>query len=138
MPLVAAIRSTLSGIGAKFADGVQEYRVLTSAPDANPRTFGAWTVLPLSRVVEQRDMQVQDPNTGHWYREETCQLRVPYQVGITLTIRDQIRSGSAAGAGVNNSVWSIRDTIDAADGAVKAYTLFRRTRMLVDSRQGGV
>lgn len=137
MALVANIRSTLSGIGVKFADGVVEYRTMTSAPNAATRTYSAWTTLASSRIVEQRDTQVQDPDSGIWYREETCQLRVPYQVGVALSLRDQIRAGSTAGAAVANQVWSIRDTLDAADGAVKAYSLYRRTPMMGNPRTGG-
>jgi hypothetical protein len=138
MALVPQIRTTLSRIGAKFADGAIEYRRLTSAPTASPRVYGAWAVLALSRIVDQEDEQTRDMETGHWYRSETCQLRVPYEVGIVLSIRDQVRTGETAGAGTSNIVWSIRSTVDAADGVVRAYNLYRRTPMLADPRQGGI
>ena len=138
MALVPNIRTILSNVGALFADGVQEYRTLTSAPNATPRVYSAWIVIPYSRVIEQVDRQVQDEASGHWYLEETCQLRVPYHVGIVLSIRDQIRSGPTAGASANNGVWSIHNTIDSADGSVKAYNLYRRTPLLANPRPGGV
>lgn len=138
MALVPQIRSVLSGIGAKFADGVIEYRTLTSAPNAKPRTYSAWVVLPLSRVIEQRDIQVRDPDTGIWYREETCQLRVPYQVAVILTLADQVRNSAAvAGPSVDTPVWSIREKVDAADGSVRAYNLFRQTPLMQNARPGG-
>lgn len=137
--LVASIRTALGNIAAKFADGAIEWRTLTSAPNANPRTYGAWVTVQLARCVEFGESQLHDMETGVWYREETCQLRVPFQSAIALTVRDQVRYGPAtAGVGPDNFIWSVREQTMSSAGAVQSYMLYRRTPMLGNLRQGGV
>lgn len=138
MSLVSTIRSSLSGVAAKFADGVIEYRTLTSAPNAQPRTYSAWARIMTARCLEFGESQLHDPDSGIWYREETCDLRIPYMENIHLTVRDQIRQGATAGASVNNSVWSIRHQEASAAGSVQAYALYRRTPLMGNVRPGGV
>ena len=139
MSLVSSVRSSLSGIAAKFADGVVEYRTLTSAPNAQPRTYSAWVRLPVSRCTDCGETQFQDPDSGIWYREETCQLRIPSQEDVHLTVRDQIRQGpTSTGVAVANIVWSVKSQTQSAAGAVNSYFMYRRTPMLGDPRQGGV
>lgn len=138
MPLTSAIRTTLSGIAVKFADGVVEYRLLTSAPNATPRTYGAWTVVSGARCCEFAESQVQDPDTGLWFREETCELRIPYQAGVTLTVRDQVRQGPSAGAGLSEIIWSVSHQKASGAGSVSPYHLYRRTPMMQNPRKGGV
>jgi len=137
MPLISNIRTVLSGVAAKFADGVVEYRALTSAPNATPRTYGAWTVIPVARLTEFNESQVQDEQ-GVWYREESCELRIPLQANVSLTIREQVRNGTAAGVSLTNQVWSVREQRLSAAGSVSAYGLYRRTPLMGNVRQGGV
>jgi hypothetical protein len=138
MPLVASIRNSLSSVGRKFADGVVEYRVLTSAPNATPRTFSTWTVLPYSRCMDFSEMQEQDLN-GIWCLVENCILRVPYEANVNLSVRHQIRQGpTASGVSTSNIVWSVKEQILSGVGSVSSYKLYRKTPMLADSRNGGV
>lgn len=139
MSLVSDIRATLSGIGALFADGVIEYRTLTSAPNATPRVYSSFATIADARCVEFSETQVQDPTSGIWYREETCQLRIPYASNVSLTVRDQVRQGpTATGASTSNLVWSVREQLMSSAGSVSAYMLYRRTPMMADNRPGGV
>ena len=139
MTLVSSIRTSLSKVGRKFADGVIEYRVLTSNPNANPKTYGTWTLVPYSRCVEFSESQLQDPDDGMWYREETCEVRIPFEANVALSIKDQVRQGpTAAGVGLSNVVWSVREQKMAAAGAVSAYGLYRRTPLMANPRKGGI
>ena len=139
MTLVSSIRTSLSKVGRMFADGVVEYRSLTSTPNASPRTYSAWATLLYARCCEFGESQQQDQTSGVWYRVETCDLRVPYESGVSLTIRDQIRQGpTAAEVSTSNVVWSVREQGQSSVDAVSVYHLSRKTPMLSDARQGGV
>lgn len=138
MTLIQSIRTSLSAVGRKFADQVIYYRSLSSAPNAQPRTFTAWTLVPYSRAVEFSESQQRDETTGVWYRLETCELRVPYEANVSLSIRDQLRIGPSAGVGVDEIVWSMKHQKMSAAGAVQAYDLERRTPMMTNPRPGGV
>lgn len=138
MALVPSIRNTLSGIGALFADGVIYYRTLTSAPNAATRTYSAWVLIPNARCCGFGEEQFQDPASGMWFRDELCQLRVPYLSNVNLTIRDQVRQGDGTGAAADHFVWSIRQQELSGSGSMQSYKLFKRTSMMVDHRQGGV
>jgi hypothetical protein len=138
MGLTSSIRTTLSGIAVKFADGVVEYRVLTSAPNATPRTYGNWTTITGARCCEFSETQTQDSESGLWFREETCELRIPYQANVSLTIKDQVRQGPSAGPGVNDIIWSVSHQKVSGAGSVSPYHLYRRTPMMQNPRKGGV
>lgn len=137
MPLISNIRTVLSGVAAKFADGYVEIRTLTSAPNATPRTYSAWATIPNARCCDFNETQVQTED-GTWLREETCSLRIPYLSNVSPTIRDQIRQGPATGVGVAELVWSVRNQVPNSAGSVGVYTLARRTPMLQNPRQGGI
>lgn len=133
MGLVSDIRTGLSVVGVAFADGTYEYRVMTSAPDTNPRTYSAWTSLPNCRAYEFGESQVFDAESGLWFRLENCTLKIPYSVGVNLSIRHQIRIGGSTG-----QVWSVFRQSESAAGAVQSYILHVKTPMMVNPRRGGV
>jgi hypothetical protein len=137
MALTANIRSVLSGIAVKFAEGVVEYRRLTSAPNASPRTYGLWTTISGARIHETHNEQVQNTSTGVWYLEQSCELRVPFECGVLLTIRDQIRTTPPAGVDTDEQVWALDKEISCSAGSVTAYRLVRRDPILTDPRKGG-
>ncbi len=134
MSLIADIKTGLSAVCVAFADDATiEYSLLTSAPDAEPRTYGAYATLTGARTVDYTEDQIQDPDTGEWSREQTCQLRIPSSLGISFTIKDLVRIGGSAG-----TVWSVRSKPRSAAGSVIAYTLATSTPMMQDPREGGV
>jgi len=136
MSLIPGIKATLVKVAEQFAYGVVECRLLTSAPNAQPRTYSAWATMANARVVERKEMQVQDEN-GVWFREETCQLRVPSSTVTQLTVRDQVREGDTSGVAVGNLVWSVREALEAASEVISVYALYRRTPMMGNPRQPG-
>jgi hypothetical protein len=136
MSLIPGIRTTLTKVAEQFAYGVVECRLLTSSPDTKPRTYSAWATLANARIVERKEMQVQD-EMGVWFREETCQLRVPSSTTTHLTVRDQVREGDTSGVAVGNLVWSVREAVEAASEVLSVYALYRRTPMMQNARQGG-
>ncbi len=135
MSQIAAIKSALSAMAVSvFADSTTiEYRNLTSNPNANPRTYGAWTALAGARVIDNGETQVQDIDSGIWFSERTAQLRIPSQLGVALNIRSQVRTGGSTG-----TVWAIRSVQPGGAGSVQPYQLVVRMPMMQDPRKGGV
>lgn len=131
------IRTMLGGAAVDcFADSSSiEYRNLTSNLNASPRTFSAWASLAGARVIDGAAIQVQDPDSGLWFLEKTAQLRVPFTLGVALTITSQIRTG---GTGASSQVWDVREVMAGAAGAVQPYRLAYRTPILEDPRKGAV
>lgn len=135
MGMMDDIRSALSDVGQAFADsGSIEYRHLTSAPNAVPRTHdAAWSDLSGSRIVNASFNQMRNEETGIWYVENTCELRIPANLAITLVVKDQVRIGGSDG-----QIWSVRRNIRSGAGSMQAYELAYSTPMLMDPRPGGV
>jgi len=136
MTLCDKIRTSLSKVGRKFADGAIEYRSLSSAPDASPRTYTAWGTIDYARCVDFGESQQQDQESGMWIHVETCDLRVPFEAGVFLSIRDQVRQGATAGVSATNKVWQVREQDMSSAGAVQVYHLERRSPMLTNPRHG--
>lgn len=135
MTLISNIRSTLSGVSAAFADVGIEFRMLTSSPTANPRTYSAWEAIPVGRITDMASSQVQDVDTAIWFNFETCKLRVPYSSEVSpLSVRvTQIRVGGAEG-----KIWSIDQERTEGAGSVRVYILNIRTPLMANPRKGGV
>lgn len=134
MSFISGIKDALSDVATIFADDATiEYEPLTSNPDANPRTYGSWVALAGARTIDYTEDQLRDPETGYWWREQTCQLRVPSNLGISFTIKDRVRVGGSTG-----TIYSVRSLPRSAAGSVVQYTLAVRTPMMQDPRSGGV
>jgi hypothetical protein len=127
------IRAALgNAAGDHFADSATiEYQNLTSAPNANPRTYSDWHKLAGCRLIEAGEIQIQDPDSGLWFREVTAQLRIPSTVGVALTIRSRVRTAGT-------TVWAVRQVMPGSAGSVQPYSLAYREPMLQDPRKGGV
>lgn len=135
MSLISDIKTALAGMTVDaFADAqALDYRDMTSAPNAMPRTWGAWATLAGARTIESGEEELRDPDTGEWIRERTVQLRIPMSLGIKLTVRSQVRVGGATGL-----IYNVRRVLPGAAGSVDPYILAHREPMLQDPRNGGV
>lgn len=142
MTFIANIRKTLSNVAAAFSDSLIEYRTMTSAPNANPRTFTTWVQLSNARIVDTMSMQLLDQESGIWFNEERCNLRVPYvQDGVELNARTtQVRIGgpSVSPADSLGRIWSVDKERTEGAGSVRVYGLCIRTPMMANARKGGV
>ena len=131
MGVMADINTTLGAMAAAtFADTTAiEYRVLTSNPNANPRTYSAWVSLAGARTTDFAETQTKD-ESNVWIRTEMCSLRVPFTLGVDLSVRHQIRTSGT-------KVWSVRGQ-GPRGTAVANYDLESAQAMLGDPRSGGV
>ncbi len=134
MSLIGDIQTTLSSVVQQnFADTTLiEYRVMTSNPNANPRTWSAWTSLAGARTTEAGEEQTFDERTGQWRKEDLKDLRVPSGLGVTLGITYQIRLGGSGG-----TIWNVKSQIPNGV-AVLLYRLASTKPLLGDPRPGGV
>jgi hypothetical protein len=142
MSLIGNIRTTLSKVAAGFSDQLIEYRLMTSAPNANPRIYGSWVAIPNARIVDTQSIQLYDQDTGIWYNDDRCTLRIPWAVdGVELSSRtSQVRIG---GPNINPAdllgrIWAVDKERTEGAGSVRVYGLSIRTPLLANARKGGV
>ena len=142
MTLIGNIRTTLSKVGAAFADQLIEYRDMTSAQNANPRTYSAWVAIPNARIVDTQSIQLYDQDTGIWFNDDRCTLRIPWAInGIELSSRtSQVRIGgpSIATGDLLGRIWAVEKERTEGAGSVRVYGLSIRTPLLANARKGGV
>lgn len=127
MSLSTSIRDALSGVAAAFADGTINYRVLTSAPTAVPRTFGTWTALTYSRLADDYEKKYIDERGLH-HRVRGGTLRVPYQAGVSLSLLDQVQ--------VDGQEYAVVEVLDSATAAVAAYRIEVSEPLMANPRRG--
>ena len=138
MGVPSQARTILSNmVTSLYAEGVVEYQALTSAHNAQPRTYGSWTAITGARAQEFTNRQEMDRATGIWYFVQECELRIPFGAGVLLTVRNRVRTTPPTGVDTAAQVWSVEKEIMCAAGAVTSYKLSRRERLYSDSRDGG-
>lgn len=127
MSLSTDIRTALSGVAAAFADGTINYRLLTSAPTAIPRTFGAWLPLTYSRLADEYERKFIDERGLH-HRVKGGTLRVPYQAGVSLSLLDQVQ--------VDSQEYAVVEVLDSATAAVATYRIEVSEPLMANPRKG--
>ena len=133
MTVIADIKSALGDMVTAFSDATApQYRLLTSAPNASPRTYGAWTDLTGGRTYNKTQEQERRDDQETWVRVYRATLSYPGTLSVSLTVRDQIRIGGAGG-----TTWNVSRVVRAGAGSVQLYEISYAIPMYEDPRIGG-
>jgi hypothetical protein len=138
MGLIENIRSGLGNlVGSAFADGVAEYRTMTSTTNTVPRTYTEWKPIANARVIVGEYTVDHDPVTGMWAALETGELRVPYMTKLDLYARQtQIRWKEN-----NDNTWVVFDIAKRLNhnaGSITGYVLESRSPLTNNRRKGSL
>ncbi len=140
MSNMSEIQAALSqAMSDNFADSnVVEYRQLKNNPNAAKREWSEWLPLTGARTTNYAVEQTRSEKTGNWFRNESCDLRVPSTLVIiaangdtgSLTITSQIRLNS-------KKIYQLKSGIPQGT-SVLLYKIVNSTPLLGDPRDGGV